>query len=226
MKRAIATAMICGAATIAQAQESELGSRITKPREQTMVYGSGAAQRGARQMAACLVHRRQSAASAMLDAADDAGFIKADRALSRETSDCLSITTDAQAQTGVRMQASRPLWRGLVAEQLVMNRFATAAPAPEPIQRRYASAWTAIDGRGAVIDEMAVCASSTNPAGVRALLVTEPASPAEATAMGALSPTLGQCLAAGATLQGNRQSIRAALAEALYHRLAAPGAPS
>jgi len=43
--------------------------------------------------------------------------------------------------------------------------------------------------------------------------------------MRVISPALGPCLHAGATLTSNRQSLRAALAEAYYHRLHAPAEP-
>ena len=72
------------------------------------------------------------------------------------------------------------------------------------------------------MDDMAVCVAATNPSGVRALLATAPASVNEASSMATLSPTLGRCLQANAKLVGNRQSVRAALAEALYHRYATP----
>jgi hypothetical protein len=53
-----------------------------------------------------------------------------------------------------------------------------------------------------------------------------PTTPEEGQAFAALSPDMGKCLRAGTKLQANRQSLRAALAEALFQRLNAPAAPT
>jgi hypothetical protein len=69
---------------------------------------------------------------------------------------------------------------------------------------------------------MATCASESAPAETLALLKTLPYSDAEGAAFGAVAPHLGACLRAGVKVTGNRQSLRAALADALYQRVANP----
>ena len=170
-----------------------------------------------------MVHRRPSQAVNYLRETDPKRLEMISAAFSREI-ECMSTGDGREFESGGRLNAPRPLFRGLVAEELLKQRFSTAmaAAAPESLTRQYRSGWTASDGRDAAIDEMATCVAAIDPAGVRALLASEPASAGEATATGALSPSLGRCLAANAILRGNRQSIRAALAEAMFHRVTGP----
>jgi hypothetical protein len=56
-----------------------------------------------------------------------------------------------------------------------------------------------------------------------ALVDSEPFSGRENSAFANLIPLLGSCLVAGTKLEGKREPLRAALAEALYQRMANPG---
>jgi len=63
---------------------------------------------------------------------------------------------------------------------------------------------------------LADCAAARQPDLVRALMATEPETDVEGAALQALNPVFGQCVTPGATLNVDRGSIRAILAESLY----------
>jgi hypothetical protein len=63
---------------------------------------------------------------------------------------------------------------------------------------------------------MAFCAARTNPAAVDRLLWTGMGTPEELQALNALRPALATCLTQDQTIQTNRITTRALLAEALY----------
>ena len=69
---------------------------------------------------------------------------------------------------------------------------------------------------------MAACVADTAPSAVIALVDTQPFSDSEGTAFGSLVPYMGLCLRAGTKLEGKREPLRAALAEALYQRFTNP----
>lgn len=75
---------------------------------------------------------------------------------------------------------------------------------------------------------MSVCVVRAAPADTEALLATEQGSPQELTALQAIAPRIGPCLAAGAAMRLNRPGVRAMLALAAYrlarHNAAAPAA--
>ena len=65
-------------------------------------------------------------------------------------------------------------------------------------------------------DVAAVCAVHASPDAAAAALATEPATPEESVALGALVPALSACLGAGRSLTTNRESMRALIALAAY----------
>jgi len=67
------------------------------------------------------------------------------------------------------------------------------------------------------------CVASMNWQGARALLLSEPNSPAEGAAIKMLMPTLGPCLDANAKLELTPHNLRIALAEPMLHILSASG---
>jgi hypothetical protein len=71
---------------------------------------------------------------------------------------------------------------------------------------------------------MSVCVVRAAPAETEALLATEHGSPAEGTAMGAIAPHIGPCLAEGAAIRLNRPGLRAMLALAAYRLVRHNGA--
>ena len=92
----------------------------------------------------------------------------------------------------------------------------------EPIEPIYDRDWFAMTGRASVLDEMAVCMVSVDPAPVMELFKTQYDSDDQAAAIGALAPLMGQCLVAGVKLEANALSLRTALGEAMYHRVFDP----
>ncbi len=113
--------------------------------------------------------------------------------------------------------------RGMLAERALAKSSPQIAALPAlPLQKIYQRSWFAVTGRHLTVDEMGACIADINPAGIGALIRTVPTTPEEGQAFAALSPDMGKCLRAGTKLQANRQSLRAALAEALFQRLNAP----
>ena len=119
---------------------------------------------------------------------------------------------------------SQDLLRGRLAELALLGQSATvAALQPLPLQqKRYLRSWFVTTGRNPAVDEMGACMADTDPAGILALIKTEPGSNDEAATLGAMSPSLTKCLSAGTRLDAGRQALRAALADALYQRLNNP----
>lgn len=119
---------------------------------------------------------------------------------------------------------SQDMLRGKLAEAALLNRAAqVAALPPLPLQqKRYLRSWFVTTGRHPAVDEMAACMADTDPAGIAALITTDPDSGDETAAVGAMSPSLTKCLSAGTRLDASRHALRAALADALYQRLSNP----
>ncbi len=122
------------------------------------------------------------------------------------------------------MALSRDMLRGKLAEQALLATPAeVAALQPLPLQqKRYVRNFFGATGRHPAVDEMAVCMADTDPAGIAALITTDPGGGDEDAAIGALSPSLTKCLSAGTRLDASRKALRAALADALYQRLKNP----
>ena len=114
------------------------------------------------------------------------------------------------------------LLRGAMAESLYETRFADPATprdppaATAPLFRPEAA--TSRDDAGSLAPSfaMAECAAAREPATVRALLASDPATDSESAALQLLNPVFVQCVTAGTSLNVDRASIRAILAESLY----------
>lgn len=115
-----------------------------------------------------------------------------------------------------------PAVRGAVAEALVKSRFATPQPArsPElgvaPLLRVEAAttrpdAATLMPAYG-----MAQCTAARHAEPVRALLASDPGTPAEAAAFAALNPAFGRCAVGGGPITVDGRTLRGILAESLY----------
>ncbi len=114
------------------------------------------------------------------------------------------------------------LYRGAIAEAILkdegyLDRRVLDAPPAVP-QRTYARGWFSITGRNPVVDETSVCVSEVYAEGVYNLLRTEQPSLEERAAVVGLSEVLGKCLVQGAVLKADIPALRAALAEAYFHR--------
>lgn len=119
------------------------------------------------------------------------------------------------------LRFSGVLFAGGVAERLLQVRLGGGALAPRVALD---SARPALQSRDET-ETMSLCTVMAAPAQVQALLATVPATREEAAAVRALTPQVGQCLAAGATARLNRPAIRSLLAIAAY-RVVEHGAPA
>lgn len=114
------------------------------------------------------------------------------------------------------------LLRGAMAETLYETQFADPAvprdppAAAAPLFRPDAA--TSRDDAASLAPSFALaeCAAGREPATVRALLASEPATDSESAALQLLNPVFVQCVTPGTSLNVDRASIRAILAESLY----------
>lgn len=199
------------------------GSRLAKPEQRGVELPKRDAAIAAREMAQCLYNRRKGAAEALLHAYHAEAAEAAYRKLGDEV-ECYRIVSTNDFVDVRRVSFSQDVLRGAIAEAALSRNYDDAVLL-QPIafeQKRYLRPWFAATGRSAVVDEMAACIADTNPRAILTLSRTAPESKTEASAFAALTPSLGQCLAAGATLSATRPALRAALADALYQRVRNP----
>jgi hypothetical protein len=230
MMRKILTAlgMIAGLATAGAAlADPPIGSRVgDRLRKSAEVVPEDKAALRAHAMAACLVNKRRPAIARLLAATDMPSLQAGFKTMWSGELTCQSgfEDNDSGFVEARRVQYPPDIMRGMLAEQMLrsLRSQVAALPAMPLLQQPYRRAWFGGSSRNAVIDEMATCMAETTPAGISELLATEPYSPGEKTTFGAITPMIGKCLSAGAKLVGNRQSVRAALADALYQRVVNP----
>jgi hypothetical protein len=197
---------------------SRLGERTTKNAEKR----EGEAAENAQEMARCLVNQQRSTVRQFLAALDSAESDRLSGKLSYEH-ECLNMTEGNDLVEGRVVTFPTDIYRGMLSEWMIKTDEASFSSLPAlPRQLTYSRNWYPVSGRDASVDEMATCVSETAPQQTLALLKTYPYSNEEGTAFAALGPTLGACLRAGIKVSGNRQSLRAALADALYQRVANP----
>jgi hypothetical protein len=200
---------------------SRLGERLTRDRpadEATSVKQAHA-------LAICLTNKRAPMAKRLLDQMDDHSYTTAYKVLIGGELQCDTGFMDATTPflEGRVLQVPRDIFRGLLSEELIRHDLTTYAALPAlPRQLTYSRPWYRASGRDVSVDEMATCVSEIAPAETLALIKTLPTSDAEGSAFAAIVPHMAACLRAGVKLTGNRQSLRAALADALYQRVANP----
>ncbi|HVQ09628.1 MAG TPA: hypothetical protein VMS43_14450 [Allosphingosinicella sp.] len=185
--------------------------------------------------AACEIARSADAGNALLATAPFSAEERTQAGnLARAAQRCLRLTAPI-ATTAYN-------FRGAVAEAVYENRFATpvtarapalgAKPLPRPAAGTEAHTVEILAPMYALVD----CATPREPGLARALLATEPRSPAEATALSAFDPTFRACVPLGTQLRIDPRVMRNFFAEALYRwsvvqrdgptsPLAAPAAP-
>ena len=223
----VATAAFVAAALLIPAMaaaEPPTGSRLGKvERSQGIKDDPYEARRRAYRLAECMYFKRRDDVRGYLTAMSEKDQARYQRNLG-ESVTCSRVTlSDAPGLMGSAIYTPPDVMRGNYAEAAMSKMAEDDGLAPlAPAQIGYAREWFALTGRDPVVDEMAVCVAEQNPAGIQALLATKPETPEEKAATTALGPVLGPCLPQGATLKANRQSLRAALAEALFHRAVAP----
>lgn len=217
---AIALSLLLAAAQGTQdlTEGARTGSRLAPATRATTNADSSARDAAMLRFVECAVTRREAKLRDMIDARTESGYQKGLDALSG-VQRCSLDAYVSQDATVISFGTERGTMRGFVAEAFVKRyRKRAEALAPVPLQRTYSRDWFDMTGRARPIDEMATCVAETNPAGILALLKTGIGSVEEKVAIGALSPSLGACLATGYKLNANRLGLRTALAEGLYHR--------
>jgi hypothetical protein len=229
MKRLLV--LICAALTglaalPASAQELETGSLVN--RRAPKPVGEHSSQRSVlawHNFSSCIARKRENSVRALLDATTQAEVDKLRPAFTREI-ECLGAQGGSDFAEGVMLSAPVDIQRGMFAEAL-LDKMPHPLNLPAlPRVREYHSAWLAVSGRDISVEEMAVCVAATNPAGIEAVIATVAETSQELDAIRALLPSFGPCLVNNVHLTANRQSMRAALAEALYHRAIAPAEPA
>lgn len=170
----------------------------------------------------CMYRTHHKTALSLLNADAPKASNRAYARLANETT-CSGKLPSNTAHASSSLTFSKGLIRGALAEQFLRTSPAVAQLQPLPLQsKRYVRPWFVATGRDVAADEMAACIADTNPAGIVAVIGTEPLSREEDAAMLNLRGSLGGCLIAGTRLQASREAMRAALADALYQRVRNP----
>jgi hypothetical protein len=163
---------------------------------------------------ACLVGRNAAVADALFATAPYSN---------EERTEALRLLGEMQrCAGGARMMSSVPLIRGALAEAVLESRFPTALPARAPalgakplLQVELAT--TRTDAAAlAPAYALAECTAVRYQELVRALMASEPASPAASAAFSALSPAFSACVTGNLQLNVDARTLRGVLAEDLY----------
>ena len=222
MRKVLLGAFLACAAAAGAFADPPLGSRLGERTTKDLEKRERESALGAHEMARCLVNKQHSIVRAFLAALDPSESQRLSNKMSGEL-ECLSMVPGDDTVEGRIVTFPHDLYRGMLAEWMIKGDERTFAALPAlPRQLTYSRAWYAVSDRDVSVDEMATCVAETSPAGILALIDTVPYSDGEGAAFGALGPSLGACLRAGVKVRGNRQSVRAALADALYQRIANP----
>ncbi len=170
-----------------------------------------------RKYVACAAKRQDAQMRLMLGATSESQYRSAALAFASEPR-CIRNDADNTAVLFATMNADRGKLRGMVAESLLTRSKTVRNLTAAPQAKVYTADWSSTSGRTRAVDEMAICAAATNPLGILTLLASKPGSEQQRVAFTGLTPTLGTCLAANYQLDTKPAGLRAALAEALYHR--------
>lgn len=128
---------------------------------------------------------------------------------------------------GIRFTAM--IWRGFLAEHLIagMDSDAKTEAVTNPLED---AGWVSDFGdmtgenKGLIgLPQFGRCVVAADPAAVLALVAAESFSSEENSVMGKIVPLLPPCMDSGITGEFSKQSLRAVLAEGLYHYLLASG---
>ena len=212
---AMSLATIVGSAV--KAQDTPLGSRLPGAQGFTTERARVHAILQGHLFASCTVHKRLTLVRRFLAETDPAAVHRDSNLLAREL-ECISFTGTSDFVVGSKMSTSTDIYRGNLAEAMLGHIKPMPVLAAMPLQREYSMPLVTVSGREPVVEEMAVCVAETNPDAIVVLLATDPETAAEASRIQQLLPSVVKCLMATARLTANRQSMRAGLAEVLYHR--------
>ncbi|MEA3014783.1 MAG: hypothetical protein QOD42_3328 [Sphingomonadales bacterium] len=199
----------------AAAAEPEIGSRLdaaprgaVTPEERE---DQATARRVMRTYAACLSRARPRTAAAVLAAPyGDEEQLAAVRRRVQGVDDCMG--------RGMSMGFRPTTLAGALAEAGLRARFATADLAPAAALADEDIARLGLTPRNGY-EELAACIARRDPQAVRALVLTEPATPEERVARRAIAPGIGPCVNQGQSLRVDMGGLRAMLAVALYRML-------
>lgn len=179
------------------------------------------ARRGLYRIVECAVTRREDVMRHVLDAGDDSSYEKAYRVFPGlrgcRTGGYINDNVDE-----TMFNADHASVRGMIGEAILKNTGKLDGMSALPVEKTYSREWFALTGRPRPIDEMATCVAASDPSAIAALLHTEQETPEEIAAIRSAAPAMGGCLQTGYKLNANPLSLRAALAEALYHRVFDP----
>ncbi len=216
---AIAIALLAGAqGTDNLSEGTKTGSRLDPATRVTTNADTSARDAAMLRFIECAVARRETKLRTLIDTRSEQTYQKSLDSLS-DVQRCSLDAYVSQDASVISFGSDRGTLRGFVAEAFVEKDLGRAEQlAALPAQRVYLRDWYEMTGRARPIDEMAACVADTNPAGVIALLRTGIGTKAEKSAVAAIAPSLGACLATGYKLNANRLGLRTALAEGLYHR--------
>jgi hypothetical protein len=200
------------------AADPPIGSRLGDRTEKQKTKNEKESALTAHELAGCIIVKRGSAARDFLDSRSAEQLKKLEPKIGGDL-DCIANIQGNDLVEGVQVYYPDDIMRGDLAEELLKrNRSQVQLLAAKPIQRTYYRPWYALTGRHVSLDEMATCVADTSPAGVLALVSTQPFTDDESAAFGQLMGAMGPCLVAGTKLDAKREPLRAALAEALYQR--------
>lgn len=219
-----ALAMTAAASPAIAQGQPETGTRLAAPKSRNVGSVALTAKDqavGAKRMAECMYNRKSTLArQALLAPTAEAANAALDRMMGEVICFGEDMSNDLVGMRTARIP--RDILRGMLAETALGREDKVRALQPLPLQQIYQRNWFAVTGRHVSVDEMGACIADTNPAGILTLVRSVPTSPEENAAFAALGGNLGTCLRAGTKLQASRQSLRAALADALYQRIYGP----
>jgi hypothetical protein len=215
----------------APATHVPLGSRLPVPDwDEPETVDQAKAHEVLRTFADCVVKTKPAQAQALLMAPlNSPQQTRAVAAIVGKYSSCLKYSG--------QMELSVVLFRGAIAESLwratAAGRTLVPAQTSPPDYERFVAAFEATsrgaarysDWQALVLGRwMAFCAARADPGAVDRLLWTGLGTAEELTALNALRPALAACLTRDETIQTNRITTRAFLAEALYQMQPSPAA--
>jgi hypothetical protein len=210
------------AAACPASAEPPIGSRLGDRLDKNRVNNERDAVQAAHQLAGCMLAKRGNAGRDLLAARSDEDVKKLQARLNGYV-ECFAVLPGNDLVEEVGVEFPDDIMRGDLAEELLKkDRYHLEALQPLPIQKVYSRSWFAFTSRDVSVDEMAACVADTNPSGIVALIDSQPFSDSEGKAFAGLVPNMGACLRAGTKLDGKREPLRAALAEALYQRMTNP----
>ena len=209
-------------AVFAQDNDPQTGSRLGNRLEDGNALRERDAIRATQRWAECIYFKRDRTVMRMLTSLDPADVENAALNVYQGVSCEMFIPGQSRAD-GFMLRTSFATDRGMFAEAALKKKghLKQSAEILEalPMAEGYNRAWFALTTRSNTIDAMSICIAETQPALTVALLRTDRKSAEEDAAISDLSPYLGGCLVAGASLNANVFQLRNALADAYFQRI-------